>query len=294
MRTTDIEVSNIYKEYSDFYKISGGLTLVIIGIWIGSLVFTDGYATNVYTELLGVAATIAVLDQISQWRDRQQLKKRLFREAKGQSNEIAKTAIDWMRDEGWLLLQHRTPLLRDRDLSHAQLAGTNLIEANLSDSTLIHTNLQNSYMQKANLANASMQFVYLFRAYANLTNFSNASLFGADLHGTELWSAKFINCDLQFSNLAEAKMQKANLSGSNLKNAFLHRANLEDIIFDEETILPNGDTWYPEYDLEMFTNPHHPQFWKPPYLNADWDIQSLNGDRIPIWIDYLRNDLGYD
>ena len=45
------------EEYRGIITILGGLGLVALGIWLGSLFFSDGYNTNVYTEFLSVAAT---------------------------------------------------------------------------------------------------------------------------------------------------------------------------------------------------------------------------------------------
>lgn len=156
--TRDEEIQKIHKRYADFYKIGSGLILVLIGIWIGSLLFSDGYATNVYTEILSVIATIVVLDQINQWRDTQRLQKRLLREISGQSNIRAKDAIDWMGHEKWLTTKDNIHLLKETNLREAKLQGARLDYANLQN-----TNLQNAKLQGANLEGAYLQGANLRR-----------------------------------------------------------------------------------------------------------------------------------
>ena len=120
------DIRKIHQDYRVFYQLSGGLSLLIIGVWIGSLIFAhdDSYATNVYTELLGVLVTIILLDRLNIFRLRQQseselgqqlianmqqqwsendLKRQLIMEAGSLSNEKSKDAIHHLRKYGWLV-----------------------------------------------------------------------------------------------------------------------------------------------------------------------------------------------
>ncbi len=67
-------------------------------------------------------------------------------------------------------------------------------------------------------------------------DFSEASLWLADLRGANLREA-----DLQCADLREAKFWGADLRGANLQGASLGGAKLSD-----ETVLPTGQTW-PKY-----------------------------------------------
>jgi uncharacterized protein YjbI with pentapeptide repeats len=55
-----------------------------------------------------------------------------------------------------------------------------------------------------------------------------------------------------------ANLGEVNLGGANLQGAILKRANL-----DEFTILPDGTKWTPDTDMARFTDPDHPDFWRP-------------------------------
>jgi hypothetical protein len=77
-------------------------------------------------------------------------------------------------------------------------------------------------------------------------------LSGANLQGANLWHA-----NLQGAYLAYADLQGAYLIGANLQGALLNRAG-----FDEETYLPDGSQWTPDTDMNRFTNPEHPDFWR--------------------------------
>ncbi len=210
------EIRQLFKDYKWFYQVFGGGVLVLIGVLIGSALFSGdpGYGTNLYTELMSIAVTVFVLDFINQRRAEQreiaQLQRQLIREAGGQSNETAKAAVDWLRSKDWL--EGEIGLLRGVKLESANLSGANLYSANLSGANLYRANL------------------------------SDANLYSANLSGAELW----------YADLSGAKLQAANLKG----------ANLGGVHFDENTELPDGTNWTPETNMERFTDPEHPEFWR--------------------------------
>ena len=87
------EIRQIRIQFSWFYALFLGICVLVIGIWIGSLIFSkeqDGYKMNLFTELLGIAATVFVIDRLRAYRDREDLKRRLVREVGSRSNEFAK------------------------------------------------------------------------------------------------------------------------------------------------------------------------------------------------------------
>ncbi|MEO1287332.1 MAG: pentapeptide repeat-containing protein [Chloroflexota bacterium] len=261
----DIERQAIQTQYRDFYAIGSGLTLVIIGIWIGSLLFTDGYGTNLYTEGMGVLVTILVLDRINQWRERQNMKKRLIREAGSRSNELAIGAVEWLRAEDWLVGENS--LLRGAHLWSALLDNANLSDANLEESYLRDASLRGVDLRGANIREANLRQV----------NLSGAQMGDADLQAVNLHNSNLTNAVLLRANLRNARLTYVDFSGANLKDAILEGADLSNAIFDERTVMPDAQRtgrdadgnliftvyWTPDIDMTRYTDSSHPDFWQP-------------------------------
>lgn len=98
---------------------------------------------------------------------------------------------------------------------------------------------------------------------------NRSSLRGMDLSGMKLQGAKITGCDFRQSNLTNADLGEAQLNGVHLAGANLRDADLEGVVlkavkFNKKTILPDGSAWNKEADLERFTNPEHPEFWRSP------------------------------
>lgn len=259
----DSERKQVWSQYRDFYAIGSGLTLVAIGVWIGSLLFNDGYGTNLYTEAMGVLVTILVLDRINQWRDRQATKKRLVREAGSRSNELAIAAIEWLRAEDWLTGQN------------GLLKGSHLWRANLDSVGLDYANLENAYLRYASLVNADLRNINLRNADMRQVDLTGAQLGDADLENSNLHNSSFKDAVLLRANLKNTRLTYVDFSGANLKEADLAGSDLAGAIFNEQTVLPdakrtgrdaNGNLiftsyWTPDTDMSRFTNPEHPDFW---------------------------------
>ncbi len=85
----------------------------------------------------------------------------------------------------------------------------------------------------------------------------------------ELAKGKLKGLNLAGADLSEARLYNADLRGVDLCGANLELACLGNAIFDsttrfnEETILPNGDNWHVNYNLAIFTNPNHYNFFDP-------------------------------
>ncbi len=239
------EIQAIYRRFADVYRIGGGLTLVLIGVWIGSFVFNDGYATNVYTEMLSIFVTVLVLDRLNEWRSIGQRKQALIREASSRDNSTALNAVDWLRAESWLTVEDDTPLLLGKKLSRASLHNAYLYEAHLENTNLYKADLSDADLSKANIYDS-----FLHRAVLTGT-----SLYGTDLRKAVLWNAQ----------LRGAKY-------------------IETVIFNEQTVLPDAKPlydqggkhrinaeghyiydkyWSPDVDMTRYTDPNHPDFWEP-------------------------------
>lgn len=102
------------------------------------------------------------------------------------------------------------------------------------------------------LAGVDLSGANLYRKWMNY-----ASLIGADLSGAGLRQAELEGADLEGANLQGANLVHANLEAANL----LH-ADLTDAIFSTRTTLPDGSRWTEATDLNRFTDPAHPDFWR--------------------------------
>lgn len=243
-----LEIRTIHRRFAEFYKIGGGLLLVLLGIWIGSLLFGDGYSTNVYTEMLSIFVTILVLDRLNEWRSTQQLKRQLVREVGSRDNSTALNAVDWMRSESWLTVFDEHQLLFQQKLSRANLDNAYLYQANLEDVNLYKANLSHADLSKANLQDA-----FLHRAILN-----NTSLYDTDFRRAVLWNvslrgAKYIDTARfdELTVLPDAMPAKGE-DGRNMMNDHGH------FVFDKY--------WTSDTDMTRYTHPTHPDFWQPEWV----------------------------
>ncbi|MEO1286856.1 MAG: pentapeptide repeat-containing protein [Chloroflexota bacterium] len=316
----------IRQDYADFYRISGGLTLVVLGIWIGSLLFNDGYGTNVYTEALGVLATILVLDQFNRWRETQALKKRLLMEVRSPAHDTAVTALEWLRREGWLDpdtfkgetleriswngaylggLSFENARLREARLlgvtSYSAIHGDKKIDPiNFQHTHIRHCKLENSTFTRSNFSHSDIfncTFVgcILSLSHINKTsvfksNFSNIMAMGGNFSHSEFHQCQFdamtgitinfshcrllatsfkhaelVSSDLSYSDCSGSLFSTTNLSGSNLTASILRGCDLEstkldNVVYSENSVLPDGTRWTPDTDLAKFTDRNHPNF----------------------------------
>lgn len=236
--TRQEEIRKVQKDYKLFYVLILGVIVLGIGVWIGASMFKEdsGYGVNLFTELLGIGVTVFIIDQLRAYRDKGSLKRRLVREAGSRSNDIAISAVSWLRAEGWLTGDDG--LLQDKDLSGANLQNADLKGANLQNTTLYETQLQNAKLQGAEMQNAKLISADLCGAGldkdSNLTDaiLINANLREARLVGANLTDAKLLKAKLRGAHLWETILKGADLrSSEELKEArWLNTANLEDAI----------------------------------------------------------------
>lgn len=284
-------VTNIHKEYEGIYAIIAGLGLVVIGIWIGSLFFTDGYNTNVYTELLSVVATIVVVDQLNRRRAREELKNRLFNELRSPATGQGTAALAWLRREGWLdkdifkgldlyRVNWENAYLGELNLEEASLSGANLkgannvrldenkeeitpeisfqetdlYRANLENAELYDTSFYGTCLIKANLQHSQFVGVSFRVASADNADFRSSVFLNVDFSGAKLMYADFSGAGFFSVDFKYAYMRSVNLLGAYLADTNIEEATLPD------AILPNGEKWSSTIDMEKFTNSSHPEF----------------------------------
>lgn len=262
------EIRQIHTDNTLFYQIGGGLLLVLIGILIGAVLFSNdsGYGTNIYTEILSVGLTILVLDRLNHRRERRdiarreqerktdaltQLQEQLVREAGSPVYAVAITAADALRKYGWLgrQVEHDThALLKYADLSHADLHGAQLNDANLQNATLTQINLSGASLARANLGGASLQDANLSQAYLVGATLSNASIMLTNLSGASLGSANLRGADLRSADFRGVDFFSHVYGGATLHDALIQKSTK----FDETTILPDGTNWSTGRDLAEF------------------------------------------
>lgn len=112
-----------------------------------------------------------------------------------------------------------------------------------------------------------------------------ASLQEARLDCANLRKVKLNETNLRGAVLTEADLQGANLQRANSQGAVLAFANLQDtdldgVIFDEDTVLPDSihdhatrewtSKWTPSTDMARYTDPNHPDFWRPEPGSVWW------------------------
>ena len=242
------EIRTIHRTYWRFYLWLGGavalLTLIAL-IIIGALLFSGdegknrGYEINIFTEILGIVATVAGIDVLRAYRARErniaELKRDLVSAAGSRSNSIALNAVEQLRKRRWLIGDDG--LLKGKNLIWANLKRANLYGANLIKCNLIYAKLQKAdlryaKMNGADLFNAKLKKAYLMHAVLDGADMSKAILTGAFLHhaslqhGTELLEAKMENAKLYDAKIQDAVLFRAELPGAKLRYAILHRADM--------------------------------------------------------------------
>lgn len=249
------------------------LTFVEIGAWIGP-------------ELVGIGITILVIDEWNKRRARRELEAHLFRQIRSSVRDVAVAALDELADLGHLSADKNTFV--GFELFDAQWARANLEGANLQKVDLRYANLQEARLGDAKLQGADLRGAELQKAdlrYANVqgaADLRGAKLQGAILSDTELQEADLWYTNLQGAILSGANLAEADLLGANLAGAILAGANLEgaillstnqirwDASFHEDTILPDGTNWTPDTNITRFTDPNHPDFWRPASGSVWW------------------------
>ena len=202
------EIQAIHKKHKQFHELLGGTMFLMFGIAIGALWFggmNQDYHMNLFTEGMGIVATVFIINQWYASRDRKRLKRRLIREAGSYSNDIAINAVEQLDIEGWLTGNDgalRETYLEEANLEEAQLSHANLQTAKLSEANL----------QKAKLHNADLSFAKLRRTSLNGTNLHKADLRAVNLQGSFLMTASLKGADLRKADLRDTHLYRANFS----------------------------------------------------------------------------------
>ena len=249
----------MHKEHKLFYWLLGGVAVLGIMLWVGSLLFYSkedrGYEMNLYTEAVGVIVsigfTILVINQVYDKREKDRLKRRLVREAASRSNDIALNAVGLLGDEGWLI--GAEGVLQGADLSKADLKG----DVDLRSANLRCSNLSQAILTGAKLNGADLERANLFWA-----KLPNAHLDRANLRGTDLTSTYLVGATFFGANLEGAYMFEANTNGAFFR--FMDILGLSKrtgySAAHPPTIMPDGKQYSSDIDMKRYTDEDHGEF----------------------------------
>lgn len=213
----------------------GGLTVFFGGFLLTQprldlwAIIEQGYS-NFGIELLSLAATVLVIDQLNQRRANQERLQELIIQMRSKDNHEALRAVEIVRLKNWL--------------SSGKLRGVSLSKAELQTVQFTFADLKSADLYSANLSHADLSSAILEEADLGYTIMK-----GADLHLTNLR-----NSNLTLANLEGATLTETNLKGAHLGGAILTGAYLRDVEFDRTTVLPDESLWTPETDMSQFTN----------------------------------------
>ncbi len=247
----------------------------------------DDFINNLSTELFGAAITFYALELVirpkKQQEDTTSRKAQLILDMSSQVNPVALKAVEELSINGWLRdgsLQQANlsgANLRNAQLREARLEGVVLSEAQLNGAQMQFASLQKAYLVHGDLEGATVSNVKLQGANLRNANCSGCDFSDANLSGVDFENGNLKNTTLRYTNFSGAFLWQVNLENANLYYTKLQGAalvlanlrgvkNIEDARFDENTVLPNSDTWYEGYDLAIFTDPSHPDFWEPDWI----------------------------
>lgn len=224
---------------------------LLSGDWTGLLL-------NLGTEFAGGAVTFILLDEIlGGSRRKAELKAQLIREMGSPDNGIALRAVNELRAHGWLM----DGSLRETKLENCNLKGAEMWAARLDGALLSKANLENAGLAGATLAKAGLFDANLKGAFLDRTNLQGAFLSGANLQDAILGGTKLQGADLEDANLQDVVLVIEMVYWDNVQRKSETRETLE-AEFDETTILPDGTNWISDTNMERFTDPKHPDFWR--------------------------------
>lgn len=143
-------------------------------------------------------------------------------------------------------------------LERANLVNADLCRASLLDTDLERANLQGAQLDQADLKNAKLIKANLRDADLHRVRLEGALMADADLSGADLQHACLQGASLFDAELCGACLDHADLRGCCLMYANLEGASLEGTLFDETTVMPNGEPWSAHTDLMRFTSNAQP------------------------------------
>lgn len=217
--------------------------ITVNGMVLDIVTISDAFYANLGAEALSIIVTVLILDRLNETRAKvqRQIEKKaeLIAELGGSSNDGVLRALR--------LIKHYE---YDKDGS---LRGANLQLANLRHANLRYVNMPEVRLDEARLDKADLIAANLSLAVLEGACLRNCKLVGANLSGADL-----TNSDLAYAELGYLVEEKGN-----------PQRNYVRVRLSSDTLLPNGMRWNEDIDLRMFTDPDHPEFWQPDWVETE-------------------------
>jgi len=223
-------------------------TLLILAIILGILGFYIRYhfseqkeidnwilafIIDLAPEMVGMAFTVVVIDELNQRRLDQQEKDRLVAQVKSPVRDMAVEALRLVRENNWL---NEVLKRYEYDLSGVQWQGANLLEAHLPGVNLFGSHLPGANLNNANLQEGNLREANLHKVDLSWANLQEANLREANLHRAILGEANLEKAGLVDTNLEETVFQEANLKEAYVQGAYLRGANLMHANFERANL----------------------------------------------------------
>ncbi len=284
------EIKQLWQQNQFLFAVAGFLMgLLTFPFLERFIVDTSTLLGDLVPETFGIIFTVVVIDRLYRSREKERrienLKRQLVMDASSLSNEKAKDAVHQLTKRKWIV--GTKGLLKEADLTRANLKHVILFEANLAGADLRHailteSNLERINLSKAQLSGANLERVNLGHArliqtlwgstnleranleHANLvqSTFIGSNLYQVNLEHSYLIKATLYKTNLETVNFRGANLENADLSKSNLSGAILHESNLmgtnlADTTFDSQTVLPDANL----VGYDENNSPIYDKFW---------------------------------
>ena len=227
-----------------------------LGVFL-TLIFTNldliqrELISSIFPALMGSFITIAALDYLIRQNDKRQTQRELFHDLKSWDNATVLHTLEALRSLGWLGdgsmrgLMLRGVQMQDAKLHNSDLSAIDLACANLENAHLFRARMRGTKCWAANLNGAMLDYVDGAGAFFSAANMDNCSLRHANFRQADLRRASLRGVNFWQTDLRGANMQNADLSGAQ---------NLDSAIFDETTILPDGNHWTAQVNILAFVD----------------------------------------
>jgi uncharacterized protein YjbI with pentapeptide repeats len=183
--------------------------------------FFHSLATNLGTELIGLAVTVLIIDSLYRQLQENQVKAKLIRDLSTTDNVSALKAVRELKENGWL----SDGTLRGADLSTANLQGAHLVKAKLDGARLQGANFKGSILISVSMKGADLRNIDLDESIILDSNFSEV----------DLWAGKFNN-----SKLGKVNFEKSHLVGVSFKGAKIKDCNFQESRYGLSTRWPEA------------------------------------------------------
>jgi hypothetical protein len=203
-----------------------GVVGTVVSVWLLSR-DRDGVLGNLAAEIIGIAATVLVIQALAEARQRRSRLSELLALLASGSRDLGLAAVAELTNNGGLY--------------DGAVAGARLEEANLEGAKLDRADLENVHLTNAVLRKALLRAANLGGALLHGADFGGAVLEGASLRGATLAGANLRGAHCAGANFEDADLSGALVAGCDLAHTTgLIQAQIESAVGDGNTELPPG------------------------------------------------------